>query len=118
MATVSYTVESAEGGRKTVKWASMANGDYGQAFEVPQWARKAVMLVQVAGTFGTGGAVTIQGSLEETPSNWVNQPDFMGTTISITSAGMVELRYPVRWLRPAVSGDASTSLTIYLMLVA
>lgn len=69
--------------------------------------------VQVNGTFGTSGALQIQGSNDGT--NWYQLADLGGTAISFTAAGYKGIRdFPV-WIRPAITaGSGAISLTASL----
>jgi len=97
-----------------VTWTNLANGDTGDPVSYPRHADKSA---QVAGTFGAGGAVQIQGSNDS--SNYVQLNDNGGTAISITAAGIKGVSENTRLVRPAVTaGDGSTLLTITMLLRA
>ena len=62
MAVVSYAVSPLltwKDKAHVISWPSMANGDVGQALEMPGSADRSV---QVVGTFGSGGNLRVQGS--------------------------------------------------------
>jgi hypothetical protein len=102
MATIPYTVSDRDDkypGDRVYTWTGLGNGDDGQP--IPGYVRSAV--VQVTGTFGSGGAAAMQLS---------NNRSTYSPIISIGTAGHVGLDGPVVSLRPAVTGDGSTSLTI------
>lgn len=91
-------------------WAAMANGDSGDAFALADFADKSV---QVAGTFGTGGTVVLQGSNDNT--NWATLTDPQGSNLSFTAAGLKAVGPATLYVRPAVTGgDGTTSLTVTL----
>lgn len=89
-------------------WAGLANGDVGT------WVRAEALIdavVQVKGTFGSGGTVVLQGSLDgSTP---VALTDPLGNALSFTAAGLKAVLENVAWVRPSVTaGDGSTDLTV------
>lgn len=69
--------------------------------------------VQVTGTFGSGGTVVIEGTLDGT--NFATLKDAGGTALSITAAGVRSVLENVLAIRPRVTaGDGTTSLTVTL----
>lgn len=110
MATVAHTVTPLAKGAALYTWAALANGDNGIAFSNVLLADKTV---QVTGTFGTGGAVALQGSNDGT--NWVSLKDPQGNDLSFTAAGLEGVQGNPRFVRPNVSaGDETTDLTVTL----
>jgi hypothetical protein len=66
--------------------------------------------VQIAGTFGAGGTVVIEGSLDN--NNWFGLKDPSSTVISFTAAGLRTVLENVPYIRPRVTaGDGTTSIT-------
>lgn len=91
-----------------VQWASMANSDTGEQLELAQYPDRSV---QVAGTFGTGGALVIEGSNDGT--NWATLTDPQGNALSFSSAKIEAVSELARYIRPRVAaGDGTTSLTV------
>lgn len=91
-----------------VTWSGLLNGDTGAPFEGGDWVDRCV---QVFGTFGTGGTLTVQGS--NNGSNWNTLKDSFGTAIQLTSAGVVQVMEVTRYIRPSITaGDGSTNLTV------
>lgn len=82
----------------------------GDPFVIPARSDKEV---QVAGTFGSGGSVKIEGSNDGT--NWYTLSDPGSVLLVFTSAnGKTILNNPV-YVRPNVTaGDGTTSLTVTL----
>ena len=69
--------------------------------------------VQVQGTFGSGGSVTLQGSNDGT--NWRTLVDPQGSAITATSAILSAIEQCPVFVRPFVTaGDGTTSLTVTL----
>lgn len=69
--------------------------------------------VQVTGTFGLGGTVVLEGSLDpaQTPTNWFQLKDPSSTLISFTAAGIRSVLENVPHMRFRVTGgDGTTSL--------
>lgn len=70
--------------------------------------------VQVSGTFGAGGSLSIQGSNDG--SNWFTLNNAQGTAATFTSAGLKQVVELPRYIRPFVSaGDGTTSLTVVMV---
>ena len=70
--------------------------------------------VQVTGTFGVGGTVIVEGSLDpaQTPTNWYQLKDPGGTLISFTAAGLKAVLENVPHIRFRVTaGDGTTDIT-------
>lgn len=91
-----------------VTWTGLLNGDTGSAVGLANFADKTM---QVTGTFGSGGSVTMQGSNDGT--NWFTLVDPQGNALTKTSAaGELILENPV-YIRPNVTaGDGTTSLAV------
>lgn len=103
--------QAGSGNYRVVTWTGLANGDTGAPVELTQLSDRSV---QVLGTFGTGGSVTLQGSLDG--SNWVALTDPQGNAITKTAAGLEAISEVVRYIRPSVTaGDGTTSLTVILL---
>lgn len=67
--------------------------------------------IQVTGTFGAGGSVTLQGS-NDGGANWFALNDWSGAPITFTSAGLKTVRDDAALMRPFVTaGDGTTSIT-------
>jgi hypothetical protein len=94
---------------KLVTWSALTttNSD-GSPFEFQDWADRCV---QVFGTFGAGGSVSIQGSNDGT--NWATLNDSNGTALTFTAAGIKQALETAVYIRPKVTaGDGTTSLTV------
>lgn len=93
-------------------WLALANGDTGFPDSSGRLSDKSV---QVTGTFGAGGSVTIQGS-NDGGTTWftLNDPS-AGTDLTFTTAGGFEILENVELIRPNVTaGDGTTALNVYL----
>lgn len=110
MATINLTRDLPNGFGASIKWASMANGDVGNAWDTQDFQD---MSVQVHGTFGAGGTLTWQGSNDVSPSNWYTLTDPQGNALTVTSAKIEQVQELTRWMRPNVTaGDGTTALTV------
>lgn len=93
-------------------WPDMANGDVGAEIEVTPYTDKSV---QVHGTFGVGGSLTVEGSNDGV--NWAVLTDPQGNDLRITSAKIEFVSEATRFLRPRVdNGDGTTALTAVFFL--
>ena len=93
-------------------WANLANGDDGGPIELANFADRSV---QVVGTFGVGGNVRIEGSLDG--SNYAVLTDPQGNNLDVQAAKIEAITELVRWIRPRVTaGDGTTSLTVTMLL--
>lgn len=112
MTTIAKTTNDTIVGNYIYTWAGMAAGDDG----VPAGATgSGDRTVQVQGTFGVGGTVLLEGSLDG--SNWYTLRDPSGTSLSFTSAGLKAVLENIVSVRPRVSnGDISTSITVILSI--
>lgn len=114
MAEVAYTV--IKQGRRVVAvaWLGLKNGDTGAPYDCPGLKDKSV---HVAGTFGTGGTVVIQGTNMETSPSWVTLADPQGNLLSFTTEKIEQILENTLKVRPAVTaGDATTNINVYLVV--
>lgn len=94
------------------KWLAVPNGNQGSAEAVGAYPDKSV---QVEGTFGTGGSVTIQGS-NDGGTTWETLHDPLGAALTFTAAGLKQVLEGVDQIRPTVTaGDGTTSLNISMV---
>jgi hypothetical protein len=91
-----------------VTWTGLLNGDTGSRIEESDFADRTV---QISGTFGSGGSVTIEGSNDGT--NWDALTDPQGNAITKTAAALESITEAPRYLRPNVTaGDGTTDLVV------
>lgn len=89
-------------------WTGLGNGDTGKPVRVSHLADKTVML---DGTFGSGGSVDIEGSMDN--STWEVLTDPQGNAITLTTATVEAISENTRFIRPNVTaGDGTTSLNV------
>lgn len=114
MAVIEAKIERFGAGAVRVTWPNMKNGDVGQASGYTLFQDRSV---QVRGTFGAGGAVTIQGTNEDPDSaavEFVPLTDMRGNNLNISQAKIEQIEDCSYALRPVVAGDATTDLTVVL----
>lgn len=93
-------------------WSGLLNGDDGAGVEV---CRFPSACIAVSGTFGAGGSVTMEGSLDGGVS-WFALKDIANAAIAVTSAGGIVLQStsPLRIRPRCTAGDGTTSLVVRL----
>ena len=92
-----------------VTWTDLRNGDVGVG--VPGLSDCSV---QVFGDFGLGGEAVIQGS-NDSGGAFSALHDRQGFAVVMGDAGIRGIAEFVELIRPAVSGDDTTSLTVTLI---
>ena len=103
---------SASGRAQLITWSGLLNGDDGGPVD---WVDFADRCVQVTGTFGTGGSLTIQGSNDGVV--WSTLADPQGNALTVTSAKIEQVLELPRYVRPIVTaGDGSTNLVCTLVM--
>lgn len=108
MATVAITTKQDFVDGEFVSWTPLTttNADGGPS----QFVGSGYRSIQVTGTFGVGGTVVVEGSLDGT--NWFGLRDPSSTAISFTAAGIKAVLEAVPYIRPRVTaGDGTTSIT-------
>lgn len=97
---------------KTVQW-SLANGDTGAPVG-SDMAAYSDRSVQINGTFGAGGSVTIEGSNDGT--NWFPLSAPGGTALTFTTATLKQVLEGTLMIRPnCTAGDGTTALVVTMM---
>lgn len=95
-----------------VTWNGLTVNDTGLPFVLSQYADRSV---QVAGTFGAGGLVVIEGSNDSSIYATLNDPQ--GNAISITGPKIETISEIVVAIRPKVTvGDVTTSVNISMLV--
>ena len=94
-----------------IKWEAIPNGNVGDGVELGSYSDRTV---QVVGTFGSGGSVSIQGS-NDGGTTWATLTDQAGSALTFTSTGLRQILQLPHMIRPNVTaGDGTTSLTVYI----
>jgi hypothetical protein len=110
MATVDPTISEGDAHTIHVRW-ELGAGDDGSPV---RYAGAADRTVQILGAFG-GATVTLQGTLEETPTTWSSVTDAQGNAIAATSATLEAVTELVRFIRPLVTGGTGTAVSVLMM---
>jgi len=96
----------------TVFWEGLDSDDSGAVQQLSDYADRTV---QVVGTFGSGGSISLQGSNDGT--TWAILTDPTGVALTFTSTGLRAVTEATRYVRPLVTaGDGTTDLDVYLFL--
>jgi hypothetical protein len=115
MAQITPVITEAEGGfGRAVKavYSTMLNGDIGDAIALAAYSDRAV---QVAGTFGVGGNINVEGTIDGV--NWGVLNDPQGVALAFTTAGIEAISELVVQIRPNCSaGDGTTDLDVSFIL--
>ncbi len=66
--------------------------------------------------FGTWGGATIliQGSNEDSPTDWQTLRDAAGNNLSFTANGLRTILELPRWIRPSSSGGTGTAVSVII----
>lgn len=117
IAPVVKILEKGDGSILAVKWSDLTTTNTsGTPVSAVEWADRTI---QFTGTFGVGGTIKLQGTLDEDPasSNYYDVTDPQGNAVSKTAAGIESITEIVRWIKPVVtSGDGTTSLNATLLM--
>lgn len=109
MAVITPTaVQDADGRIVTYKWEGFtANGDVGQSIALGLFADRTA---HTMGTFGVGGTLTWQGTLDDgsTLATWFTLNDPAMTPLSSTVATGKAVLEATRYIRPACTAGSST----------
>jgi len=99
-------------GVRVRRWSGMVNGDVGESIVLTRFNDRTV---QIGGTFGVGGTVTFTGSNDG--SQWDTMRDVFNVAIGATSAKLITLTEVPVYIRPEVTGDGTTSITVTIAAV-
>jgi len=125
MAVIKPTVYIPTKGVLIVKWSGLTHGDTGLPFAAPQHSDRSV---QVYGTFGSDGVVTIQGAND--PPQSVNVPspptaqfvtlheaNSYAPLVIADATKMWEVEENPTQIRPSCSGsDSATSVNVVMTM--
>lgn len=96
-----------------VTWGPLANGDDGGFVSL---GHLHIKTFQVFGTFGAGGTILLEGTLQQDGTQLQTLKDDAAALISLTAAGIKVVKENVTAARPRVSaGDGATSLTALML---
>ena len=107
-----------------LKYAAGGELTVGSPFE---WVPGVNRCIHVAGTWGTGGHLKLQGSNLASPNaaeaaatltDWFLLTNPQGTVIDFSANGGAEVTETPRHIRPVITaGDGTTSLNVYVVTV-
>lgn len=110
MATRAAVVEKFGRDSVRITWSGLLNTDSGEAVTFGVYTDRSV---QVVGTFGTGGTVTMQGSNDNT--NFVALSDARGAALAINTARIEQIEDLSYSIKPVITaGDGTTNLKVVL----
>jgi len=117
MATIQALWTAPVGGVSRATFTPMTNSGSDVSADV-LFAPEFSIDVQVFGTFGVGGTVLIEGSLDG-GTTWATLNDADGTALSFTNARVERVQQNGVRVRARVSGgDGTTSLTVVFVFVS
>lgn len=112
MAVVNGSGGIGNGGYFKHAWEGLANGDTGKPVGLATFPDRNV---QVLGTFGAGGSVSIEGS-NDGGTTWAVLKDAQGVALTFTAAGVGYVLANTELIRPNVTGgDVTTALDVILV---
>lgn len=114
MATINGEIRSVSANNKVqlVTWPGLGLDDEGAA---AAWVEFADRCFQVAGTFGVGGSLTVEGSNDGV--NWSALSDPQGNALTFTTQKIEQALELPLFVRPVVTaGDETTDLTVTLCM--
>lgn len=113
LSPLTFPTDQFVGGARGGSW-TLANGESGVSLALPLFSDKSV---NIFGTFGVGGSVTIQGSLDGT--NWQTLTDPQGNALTKTAASLEAVSEAVPYIRPVVTaGDVTTAIIVQIFAVS
>lgn len=113
MATRNPTVTFVGNDTIVFSYGGMLNGDDGAPIS-PNHSNYADRSVEVFGTFGVGGSVTVEGA-PDPGSTYAALRNASSVTLAITAAGHEQILEVPAFTRPRVTaGDGTTSLTVVI----
>jgi hypothetical protein len=97
------------------KWTGLTEADTATPVIAPRHSEKSV---QVNGTFGAGGTIIFEGTLETAaaPAAYQQLHDPSQNNLSYTSAGLDTVLENVYQIRPRVSAGTGVAVDVRLML--
>lgn len=97
---------------QVVRWEAFdTNGDIGTSVSMGAWRDRSV---QVLGTFGTGGEITIQGS-NDGGTTWATLTDPQGNALTFTSARIEAITELCGLIRPKLTaGTGTIDIDVYI----
>lgn len=106
-------------GMRMVSW-TLANGDVGDPVDMSEYTDRTV---DIGGTFGVGGSVTLRGNNAATKPNpassatvWAPVTDPQANAITKTSKALEAILEAPRWTSPeCTAGDGTTAIVVTMI---
>lgn len=117
MATVNPSIKRFGEHTAVVTWANIAAGDTVNPIgaQHTDFADRNVQMESGGGSGFNGGTVTLQGSNEETPTNWQSLTDPQGNAIAKTAAALEQITEATVWVRPS-PGASVANVTVTMLM--
>lgn len=115
-ATISDISAQGDGSLIQAQWVGMTESDSGSPIDIGAFSVAGMISaasVEVSGTFG-GATVLLKGS-NAVSSALYGLTDAGGSAISMTSAGLKQVRELCRYYGPTFSGGTSQSITVTIL---
>ena len=94
-----------------IAWENLQVGDSGAGVTFSMCADRSV---QVSGTFGVGGSLSIQGSNDGV--NWYTLTGLTGHDLTFTTGGISMISEITQYIKPVITaGDGTTDLTVTIL---
>ena len=113
MATKTATIVHGAQRSMDILWENLeTSSDDGVGVAIPG-AKSAV--VQLLGTIGSGGAITMQGSMNG-GSTWATLEDINSADVSLSALGIATIHELPTMIRPNATGGSSTDLDVRVVV--
>lgn len=110
MATIAASVTRVSKHKVIIEYASaLTQADDGAPVDLSAYGVVKALSCIGAGTFGTGGTIALEGSLDS--ANYTAINNLAGSAISLTAAGEEVSNEPYTYVRVNVSGVSGVSVT-------
>jgi len=115
MATVNYQLKVDTPRVKVILWETLTEtNDVGQPFVFSGWYPD--KCIQLLGSFGTGGHLTMQGSNDPALAAYAALNDIADSPIDLTAVGFEQILECPYAIRPKVTAGTSVDLDVWLIV--
>lgn len=98
--------------RAHAEWDLITEADTGTAVSLADFPDRTVQVVPAGGTFGTAGAVTLEGSNDNITFSVLH--DFGGTALVLTDSTLHLIAENPRFIRPRSTAGSGMSVSIII----
>lgn len=109
MSTIAGKMTVGVNGVASVSWDDITENDTGNAVSMPEWAFKTV---QVSGDFTSSGAITLEGSPDN--STWATLHSLNGTALVITDSTPYTILENPAYIRPRATAGSSVAMDVLI----